>query len=192
MCLGSLRSLSGHVWKSIRYYRRFAVYFVAGVVLATSHTPIIVSFPEATLSVYQGAANQVPQRTPIPARFRLDIGEPPASIFHIARIIIAGWFAFWGVFWDVQKRAKEWALIRLYGGHPSLVAGFQYFCLTLLGALIGGGFALLIGPTRYLSDTAWLMSATLIWAFLFSCCVSIGPIIYAEFCDTIAVFRVEG
>jgi hypothetical protein len=129
---------------------------------------------------------------PILSRFRLDFGEPPFFIFHIARITIAGWLAFLGAFWDVRRRMKEWALIRLYGGYPSLVAGFQYFCLSLLGALIGGGFALLTGPPRSLDDAFWLMVATLGWGLLFSSCVSIGPIAYTEFCDVVPVFRIEG
>jgi hypothetical protein len=87
---------------------------------------------------------------------------------------------------------REWALIRLYGGHPSLVAGFHFFCLSLLGTLIGGGFALLTGPARSLDDTCCLILATLGWACLFSICVCIGPIAYTEFCDVVAVLRVDG
>ena len=58
-------------------------------------------------------------RIPDPSRFQLDFGESPLMIsFHVARIAIAGWFAFLGAFWDTRGRIKEWALIRLYGGYP--------------------------------------------------------------------------
>jgi hypothetical protein len=185
-------ALVKHFVKSIHHYRLTAFYLVAGVVLATVHSPITYINRPAAQPAQRQYANHDPSRMPIPSRFRLDIGEPPASVFHIARIAIAGWFAFLGAFWDVRRRMREWALIRLYGGHPSFVAGFQYFCLAFLGALIGGGFALLSGPARSLRDAFWLMTATLGWGFVFSCCVSIGPIVYTEFCDVVAVFRIEG
>jgi len=112
--------------------------------------------------------------------------------FHVARIAIAGWFAFLGAFWDARSRIKEWALIRLYGGYPSLVAGFQYLCLALLGSLIGGGLALLTSLPLFPNDAFRLIALTLGWGLLFSICVSIGPIAYTEFCDAVQIFRIEG
>ncbi len=189
---GQLRSFEGCVWKSILYRPLFSVYLIAGVVLATVHPPIIVRIDPSLPSSHQVEADRDLLATFLKAQFQLNIGEPPVSIFHVVRIVIAGWFSFFGVFWDVQKRLKEWALIRLYGGHPSFVAAAQYFCLILMGSLIGGGLALLIEPARSMDNAVWLLLTTVIWGLIFSCCLSIGPIIYTEFCDEIAILRVEG
>lgn len=186
---GLAGSLVKHVWKSIHCYRLTAVYLVAGVVLITAQTGFMHRSPSA---MQQENVDHAPLRTEVLSQFRLDVGEPPHSFFRIACITIGEWFAFLGVYWDVRRRMKEWALIRLYGGHPSFVAGLQYFALSLLGALIGGGIALVFGPSRSLDDAFWLMMATLVWGFLVSICVSTGPIAYAEFCDVVAVLRVEG
>lgn len=188
MYFALVRLLANHVWKSIRFYRLTAVYLICGVAFATAQIASMHCSPPV---VRQKDAEHTLSKTEILSRFRLDIGEPPYSIFRIARITIGGWFAFLGAFWDVRRRMKEWALIRLYGRHPSLIAGSHYFCLSLLGALIGGGFALLIGPSRFLDDVFWFMSASLNWGFLFSICVTIGPIAYTEFCDVAAILRIE-
>lgn len=187
--------LAGHFWNSVRCYRLTALYLVAGVVLATAHTPVRHHRPSAVLSMQQEDVSQSPSRMPMMQRFQMNFGEPPSPIFvsfHIARIVIAGWIAFLGVFWDVRRRMKEWALIRLYGGYPSLVSGFQYFCLALLGTLIGGGFALLTRLPLSPDDAFWLVVPTLVWGLLFSICVSAGPVAYTEFCDVVQIFRIEG
>jgi hypothetical protein len=134
-----------------------------------------------------------PSKTPDLPRLKLDFGESPLIIsFHVARIAIAGWIAFLGAFWDARNRIKEWALIRLYGGYPSLVAGFQYFCLALFGALIGGGFALLTGLPLFPNDASRLIVLTLGWGMVFTIGISIGPVIYTELCDVVSIFRIEG
>jgi hypothetical protein len=128
-------------------------------------------------------------------QLQMSFGEPPSSIsvtFHIARIVIAGWMAFLGVFWDVRRRMREWALIRLYGGYPSLVAGFQYLCLSLAGALAGWGFALLTHLPLSPNDAFGLLVLTLAWGWIFLICVSMGPIVYTEFCDAVRILRIEG
>lgn len=129
------------------------------------------------------------------SRFELDFGKPPSPLsvcFHIVRIVIAGWIAFLGVFWDVRRRIKEWALIRLYGGYPSLVAGLQCLCLALLGTLFGGGFALFMTLPLSPDESFWFVVLALGWGMLFSICISIGPVVYTEFFDVIEIFRIEG
>jgi hypothetical protein len=127
-------------------------------------------------------------------RFQVNLGDPPSAIsvsFHIARIIIAGWIAFLGVFWDVRRRMKEWGLIRLYGGCPSRVAGFQFLCLGLAGTFIGCGFALLTQLPLLPDEAFWLVVLSLAWGLVFSICISVGPVVYTEFCDVVQVFRME-
>jgi len=190
-----LRFLVKHSLKSIRCYRLTALYIVAGVALATAHAPVRHNKPAAVPSMQQKDVNHPPSRKAVLSRFRLDFGEPPSGLsagIHIARITIAGWLAFLGVLWDVRRRMKEWALIRLYGGYPCLVAGFHYFCLALLGVAAGGLFALLAGLPLSPDDVFWLMILTIGWGFFFSFCVSIGSIVYTEFCDVIQIFRMEG
>ncbi len=187
--------LARHFWNSVGFYRLTALYLVAGVALATAHTPLRHHKPPAVPSMDRIDASQSPPRMPIMPRFQLDFGEPPSDasiVFHIARITVAGWIAFLGVFWDVRRRMKEWALIRLYGGYPSLVAGSQYLCLALAGALIGCSFALLTRPPHTPDDAFWLITLTLFWGLLFSICVSVGPVVYTEFCDVVQIFRIEG
>ncbi len=187
--IGLFRFLMGHFWKSIHLYRLTPLYLVAGVAIATAQIAFIHHHSPVAQREYEAHESS---GTGMLSRFQLDIGEPPSSISRIARIAIGGWFAFLGAFWDVRRRMKEWALIRLYGGHPGLVAGFHFFCLTLLGALIGGGFALVIGQTGAPIDVFWLMAATLAWGMLFSICVTIGPIAYTELFDVVAILRLEG
>ena len=190
-----LHLLAGHFSKSVRCYRLTALYLVAGVALATVHTPIRYNSPPDEHSIQQEAVDPSPSRMPATQRFQMNFGDPPSAIsvsFHIARIVIAGWIAFLGGFWDVRRRMKEWALIRLYGGYPSLVAGFQYLCLALLGSLIGCGFALLVRLPLTPDDAFWLVVLTLAWGLLFSICVSAGSVVYTEFCNVVRIFRIEG
>ena len=70
--------------------------------------------------------------------------------------------------------------------------GFQVFCLSVVGALVGGGIALLIGSTRSLGDAALLMATTVAWGLFFSGCLSVGAVAYAEFCDVAEILQVEG
>ena len=181
-----------HILRSVAFYRITAFYLVAGVVLATVHSPISLIPRPATPLMRQASTNCDASKTIFPLQFRWTLGDPPVSVFHAARIAVAGWFAFLGAFWDVRRRMKEWALVRLYGGYPSLVAAFQYFCLSLCGTLIGGGLSILTGPAWARANALGVMTATLIWGFIFSCCVTIGPILYAEFYDLIPIFRIEG
>lgn len=184
-----------HFGSSIRYYRLTALYMVAGVALATAHIPVKYDGPPNVPVMQLESMDNTPSKSPFMLRFRLDFGEPPSAssvCFHIARIAIAGWLAFLGVFWDVRRRMKEWALIRLYGGYPSLVAGFQCLCLALMGTLLGGGFAFLAERPLSPEDGFWFIVLALGWGLLFSICVSIGPIAYAESCYVIHIFRIEG
>lgn len=187
--------LAAHFWKSIRCYRLTALYLVAGVALATLNTPVRHYSPPVEPSIQQETVGQSPSRVPLMQRLQMNFGEPPSAIsvsFHIARIVIAGWIAFLGVFWDVRRRMKEWALIRLYGGYPSLVAGFQYLCLAFAGALVGCSFALLTRLPLTPDEAFWLIMLTLAWGAIFSICVSVGPVVYAEFCDLVQIYRIEG
>lgn len=188
-----LRFLVEHSLKSIRRYRLTALYIVAGVTLATAHTPFaFYKMPVMVLMQSQDSTHAA-SRTRDLSQFQLDFGESPLIIsFHVARIAIAGWFAFLGAFWDARSRIKEWALIRLYGGYPSLVAGFQYISLALLGALIGGGFALLTGMPLFPNDAFRLLVLTMGWGMVFAIAVSIGPVLYTELCDVVPIFRMEG
>jgi alpha-D-ribose 1-methylphosphonate 5-triphosphate synthase subunit PhnL len=132
-----LRLLVEHSLKSIRRYRLTTLYIVAGIALSAAHPPFAFYKTRVMALMQSQDATHAPPRTTDPSRFQLDFGESPLTIsFHVARIAIAGWLAFLDAFWDARSRIKEWALIRLYGGYPSLVAGFQYFYLALLGALI--------------------------------------------------------
>jgi hypothetical protein len=187
--------LAGHFWKSVRCYRLTAFYFIAGVALATLHTPVKHDSPPDGHFIQQEAVDPSPLRMPAAQRLQMNFGDPPSAIsvsFHIARIVMAGWIAFLGVFWDVRRRMKEWALIRLYGGYPSLVAGFQYLCLAFMGMLVGCGFALLTHLPLAPDDAFWLAMLTLAWGVIFSICVSVGPVVYTEFCDVVRIFRIEG
>ncbi len=193
--LDMVHLLAGHFWKSVRCYRLTALYLVAGVALATVHTPVRHYSPPVEPPIQQETVDQPPTEMPMMQRFQMNFGEPPSTesvIFHIARIVIAGWIAFLGVFWDVRRRMKEWALIRLYGGYPSLVAGFHYLCLVLAGILVGCGFALLTRLPLIPDDAFWLIVLTLAWGLVFSICVSVGPVAYTEFCDVVPIFRIEG
>jgi hypothetical protein len=187
--------LAGHFWMSVRDYRATAIYLIAGVVLATVHAPVKHYSPPREHSIQEEAVDPSVPKMPAEQRFQMNFGDPPSPIsvsFHIARIVIAGWFAFLGVLWDVRRRMKEWALIRLYGGYPSLVAGFQYLCLALAGVLIGCSFALLIRSPLTSDEAFWLIMLTLAWGAIFSICVSVGPVVYTEFCDVVQIFRIEG
>lgn len=184
----SVYSFAKHVGKSILCYRLSALFLIVGVVLATVDIPFALKGAPAA----SAHRRDIPSGMTILWDYRFDIGKPPSSIFHLILIATAGQFVVLGVFWDVRRRAKEWALIRLYGGYPSLFVGLQVFCLSLVGALVGGGFPLLIGPWRSLRDAALLMSATVVWGLLFSGCLSMGAIAYTEFCDVAAILQVEG
>jgi len=187
--------LAEHFWKSFRCYRLTAFYFIAGVVLATVHTPVKHNSPPGEHSIQLETVDPSPLRMPAAQRLQMNFGDPPSVIsvsFHIARIVIAGWIAFLGVFWDVRRRMKEWALIRLYGGYPSLVAGFQYLCLALAASFIGCGFALLTRLPITPDEACWLIMLTLAWGAIFSICVFAGPVLNAEFCDLVQICRIEG
>ncbi len=188
-----LRFLVKHFLKSIRCHQLASLYLVAGIALATAHTPFAFCKMPVWILMQPQDANYAPPGNPDLSGLQLDFDESPLIIsFNVARIGIAGWFAFLGVFWDARSRIKEWALIRLYGGYPSLVAGFQYFSLALLGALIGAGFSLLTFLPLFPNDAFRLIVLTLGWGMFFSICISIGPIAYTEFCDVVRIFRLEG
>jgi len=193
--LDMLHLLAEQFWKSIYCYRLTALYVVAGVALATVHAPVRFNSPAVEPSIQLETVDPSPLRIPAAQRLQMNFGDPPSAIsisLHIARIVIAGWIAFLGVFWDVRRRMKEWALIRLYGGYPSLVAGFQYICLALAGALAGWGFAILAHLPLSPNDAFRLIVLTLAWGLIFSICVFIGPIAYTEFCDAVRILRIEG
>lgn len=191
-----MRTASGHwlprhIGMTIIFYRLSALYVVVGVVLATVHIPFrVMGTPPAF--VQPADEGDTVSRMAILSRLRFDIGKPPSSIFYLFLIATAGHFVILGVFWDVRRRTKELALIRLFGGCPSLVVGFQVFCLSVVGSLVGGGFALLIGSSRSPADATLLILATVAWGLFFAGCLSIGVIAYADFCDVAAILQLEG
>jgi hypothetical protein len=80
---------------SICYYRLTALYLVAGIALTTAHTPLTYS---STPAAQEQDSNDALSRASILSRFQLEVGEPPSSVFRIAHIAIAAWFAFLGAF----------------------------------------------------------------------------------------------
>ena len=191
MRTASVYSLAAHVGKSILCYRLSALFIIVGVVLATVHIPFrVMGAPPAF--VQPADEGHTLSRVAILSRFRFDIGKPPSSFFYFFLIATAGQFVVLGVFWDVRRRAKELALIRLYGGHPSLVVGFQVFCLSVAGSLVGGGFALLIRSSRSPGDATLLILATVAWGLFFSGCLSVGVIASTEFSDVAEILQMEG
>lgn len=188
-----LRSLLEHSLKSIFHYRMTAVYFIAGVVLTTAHIPFTRNELSPILQATQHSySNPVVPNAPSVSSLRLDFGQPPVLFINIAYHLVAAWFSFLGIFWDVRRRMREWTLIRLCGRHPSLIAGFQYSCLALLGLIMGGGISFLIALPHSMGHTLWTMMATAVWGFLFSFCIFAGPIAYTEFFDVVPVLRLEG
>jgi len=170
------------------HYRMTAVYLIVGVTLTTAHPPRV------SLVEFQGMQDSAPKlvlrHKPVFMRLRIDLGLPPILFVNIAYHTVAAWYSLLGVLWDVRRRMREWALIRLAGGHPCLIAGFQYFCISILGILMGGGLAIL---TRFRHPVNFgQMMAISAWGILFSLCVSVGPIAYTEFFDMVSVIRVEG
>jgi hypothetical protein len=174
-------SLLEHSLKSIFHYRLTALYLVAGVAFTTAHTPFT-----------NGDLSSTGKPILVLSSLRPDFGQPPILFFNVAYHSLAAWLSFLGVFWDVRRRMREWALIRLCGGHPSLVAGFQYCLLFILGLMIGGVFSFLAGMPKLSEHAIWQMTATSEWGFLFSLCLFAGPIAYTEFFDIVPVLRIEG
>jgi hypothetical protein len=159
-----------HSINSVLHFRMTAVFLVAGIALTSINAPI--------------SGNNL--------SMRLDFGRPPILLFRIAYHSIAAWIAFLGVFWDVRKRMQEWALVRLAGGHPSLVAGFQYAFVSGLGLLIGGGISFLIRFPYSVEEAVFRITGIVLWVLLFSVCVSAGPLAFTEFFDVVPVIRTEG